>query len=279
MVAARGDMIPAADPRELFDRGLEHFVRGRAAESVALLREAFFGNLFIAPLLLGRPVEAGGLWLPGPSGSPEAAREYTREKRKSWQAIPSALRYLRCLWDDPLVRREIRSYTNFCKSYSRAQQSTDRLTAELLAEREKFTNPRRITSTQKEILERIRQFRFDLPPALPELSTVTLITTDADGTADFLKRVLGAPLVYHQSTRSWSLTFEKLTLRIVAGDTAPSGLELTLKVKDFDFYLHRVEDEEIVPVSSQTAIPRTSYLLIEAPGGLRLRLAAGGEGT
>jgi hypothetical protein len=277
MASVKGELIPAADPRELFDRGLEQFVRGRAAESVASLREAFFGNLFIAPLLLGRPVEASGLWVPGPSGSPEAAREYAREKRKSWQAISSALRYLRCLWDDPLVRREIRSYTNFCKSYSRSQQGTERLTAELMGERRKFTNQRRIASTQKEILKRIRAFRFDLPPALPELATVTLATAEADQAAEFLKRVLGAPLVHHQSTRSWSLTFGKLTVRIVTGETASSGLELTLKVNDFDYYLHRIEDEEIVPVSSQTAIPRTSYLLIEAPGGFRLRLVPGGE--
>jgi hypothetical protein len=269
--------IRSPDPRELFDRGLELFARGQVEASVATLREAFFGNLSIAPALLGMPADAGELWLPGPSASAEAAKDYARDKRRDWQAVPNGLRYLRCLWDDPLIRREIRSYTNFCKSYRRAPLDQPKVSAELTAERAKFTNERRIRSTQKEILDRIREYRFDLPPKPPRLSTVTLISPKAEAAAEFLRRVLGAAPMEHASTGSYSVALEGLTLRLVRGEGSPTGVELTVEVDDFDYYVRRIEDEAIDPIAAQTTAPRNRYLVVSGPGGLLVRLVARDE--
>ena len=275
MNSSSDETIRAPDPRELFDRGLELFARGRAEESVAVLRRAFFGNLFIAPALLGIPLEETAMWFPGESAGPEAAREYARERRRKWQSVPHALRYLRCLWADPLIRREIRSYTNFCKSFSRTDRVSPRLAAELLAEREKFTNERRIRSTQKEILKRIRAFRFDLPPGAPVLTEVALRVRKPEAAAEFLKNALGIPSVRHRSSGTWTFTLGSVMVRLAEGRGGP--VEFTLRTDDFDYYLRRVEDEGIEPVEMETAAPRGRFLLLRAPGGLLLRLKAGEE--
>ena len=107
------------DPRELFDRGLEHFARGETEEAVAVLREGFFENVHMAPALLRIPYRPQDLWYPGPSASPDAARAYARGERPRWQGVPNSIRFLRHLWNDPLVRRELESYVNFCKSFQR----------------------------------------------------------------------------------------------------------------------------------------------------------------
>jgi len=181
--------------------------------------------------------------------------------------VAHALRYLRYLWNDPLVRREIRSYANFCKSFSRAPVDQSKVTAELMAERAKFTNERRITSTQKEIVNRIRTFRLDVPPVPPRLSTVTLIAPKAEAIADFVRRVLGVSIAHHASSASWSATFEGLTVRLVSGEGSPAGVELAVEVDDFDYYVQRVEEEALVPVSAQTESPRNRFMVLSGPGG------------
>ncbi|HAK95845.1 MAG TPA: hypothetical protein DCM87_12840 [Planctomycetes bacterium] len=266
------------DPRELFDRGLELFTRGAAEESVAALREAFFGNLHIAPLLLGMEVAPDAMAVPGPCGTAEAAREYVRAARPRWQAVPHGLRYLRCLWNDPLVRREIRSYGNLCKSFARAQGNA-RL-AEFAAEREKFTNLRRIRSTEKEILERVRQFRFDLPPPLPRACAVTIASRAADDLAAFLSRVLGFAPAARKADGARVFAFQGLELCVVAGEEeSHAGCEIAFRVADFDYYALRLEDEEITPCEASTGLRRERFLVLALPGGLRLRLIGGPPGA
>jgi hypothetical protein len=269
--------IRGPDPRELFDRGLDLFARGQIDRSVATLREAFFGNLFIAPILLGVPVDPQGLWSPGPSGSYEAAQEHARGRRRAWQETPGALRYLRCLWDDPLVRCEIRSYTNFCKSFSRSPREASKVAAELLAERAKFTNEKRIRSTAQEILDRIRDIRLDAPAAAPAIAEVGFAVPDPAATAECIGRVLGVAAAEHAATGDRSVAFGDLTIRLTTGGEAPARLVLTCGVKDFDYYLRRVEDEGLRPVASLTEAPRNRFILIEAPGGVLLRIVDRGE--
>lgn len=266
------------DPRELFDRGLELFTRGAAEESVAALREAFFGNLYIAPLLLGMEVAPDAMAAPGPGGTAEAAREHVRAARSRWQAAPHALRYLRCLWNDPLVRREIRSYGNLCKSFARAQGAA-RL-AEFAAEREKFINPRRIRSTEKEILERVRQFRLDLPPPLPRVCAVTITSRAAEDLAAFLSRVLGFAPVDRKADGARRFAFQGFELCVVAGEEeSHAGCEIALRVADFDYYALRLQDEEITPCEASTGQRRERFLVLALPGGLRLRLIGGAPGA
>jgi len=266
------------DPRELFDRGLELFMRGAAEESVAALREAFFWNLYIAPLLLGMEVAPGSMAAPGPGGTTEAAREHVRAARSRWQAVPHALRYLRCLWNDPLVRREIRSYGNLCKSFARAQGAA-RL-AEFAAEREKFINPRRIRSTEKEILERVRQFRLDLPPPPPRVCAVTITSRAAEYLTAFLSRVLGFAPDDRKADGARRFAFQGFELCVVAGETeSHAGCEITLRVADFDYYAFRLQDEEITPCEVSMGRRRERFLVLALPGGLRLRLLGGAPGA
>lgn len=271
MVFQKETTIRGKDPRELFDRGLALFVRGLPENSVAVLREAFFGNLYIAPVLLGIPVAHEKFWVPGPSGTYEAAREYCRKQRKAWQDAPNALRYLRCLWNDPLVRREIRSYWNFCKSYARSQGAS-RVTRELIGENAKFTNPRRIQCTQQEILTRIRQYRFDLPPSPPRVAALTVVTEAAAALADFIRDVLGFSPVAKDNMPAWTFSFQDVELTVVAGDASYAGIEICLTVSNFEYYMMRLEDKEIVPVDMQKDALRGRYILLEAPGGIYLKL-------
>ena len=274
MVAHGYDMDANPDPREMYDRALELFQRGMPEESVAVLREAFFGNLLIGPALLGMRTEDDGQWPEVPGGSAAAAREYAGARRAAWQAVPHALRYLRCLWQDPLVRREIRSYGNFCKSFARVQGS-DRLAAEFAAERAKFTNRRRIRSTQKEILGRIRRLRFDLPPSLPQASAVTVRTRAPEELTAFIKKVLGIAPVERRASDAWAFELQGMELRVARDDAAdPAAVELTLAVSDFDYYILRMEDEGITPVEARTEQRRERMLLLDGPGGVRLRLVS-----
>jgi hypothetical protein len=274
MASDHDSMHAGADPCELFERGRELFARGAAEESVAALREAFFGNLHIAPLLLGAPVEADAIPVPGPNGDVAAARAYVRAARTRWQGVAHALRYLRCLWEDPLVRREIRNYGNLCKSFARVQ-GPSRAT-EFAAEREKFTARRRIQSTEKEILERVRQFRFDLPPPVPRAAAVLVRTRAAAEMAAALARVLGFAPVVRKADGAHVFGFQGLELCIAAGEEeSHAGLEIALKVADFDYYALRFEDEEITPVAAETGRRRERFFVLEFPGGLRLRLLGG----
>lgn len=265
------------DPCELFDRGLELFARGSAEESVAALRGAFFGNLHIAPLLLGMQMETDGIAVPGPNGDAASARQYVRTARTRWQAVAHALRYLRCLWEDPLVRREIRNYGNLCKSFARTLGGA-RL-AEFASEREKFTNPRRIQSMEKEILERVRQFRFDLPPPVPRASAVTVSSRVADALAAEVARALGFAPTVRKGDGARVFEFQGLELCVTAGqEESHAGTEIALRVADFEYYALRFEDEEIVPLAAETGHRRERFFVLGLPGGLRLRLIGGPPG-
>jgi hypothetical protein len=219
-------------------------------------------------------VETDGIAVPGPNGAVASAREYVRTARSRWQAVPHALRYLRCVWDDPLVRREIRNYGNLCKSFTRAQGGTRR--AEFTAEREKFTSRRRIQSMEKEILERVRQFSFDLPPPVPHASAVTVASRVADALSAALARVLGFAPTVRKSDGARIFAFQGLELRIVAGqEESHAGTEIALRVEDFEYYAVKLEDEEITPLAAETGLRRERFFVLGLPGGLRLRLIGG----
>ncbi len=267
----KNKLLTTPDPRELFDSGLELFSRGAVDEAVAVLREAFFGNVFIAPILTGKQLELKNIWIPGPSGSSESAKEYVHKQRQKWQNTPSALRFLRCLWNDPLVRRETQSYLNVCKSYSRTE-GLSRVTRELMNENAHFTNKRRIRSTQKEILDRIHSFQFDLPPSIPSIATVTILNSRAADIAAFIERVLGFRPLHRENSPIWLFSLHETGLRIIDGDREQSGIEITLQVSDLSYYLFRLEDEEIIPRDMQTKTLRGRYILIEAPGTVYIRL-------
>jgi len=264
--------IRTPEPQELFDRGLALFARGQVEESVAVLRRAFFGNVFVAPMLLGSPLEDFDMSFAAPSATPEAARRYCSGRREAWQEVPHALRYLRCLWEDPLVRREVQSYINFCKSYSRSDLRSERVLARLAAEREKFANERRIRSTQKEILERIRRFRFDIPPPRPRVECVTLQAPDTEEAKSFFERLLGLTAEPDREEGRWRFRLGNLDLLLLPGPQREQEPELTLVVDQLRYYVRRAEEWNLEVLGSETERRRGAYLVAALPGCVRLRL-------
>ncbi|MBN1417569.1 MAG: VOC family protein [Planctomycetes bacterium] len=258
------------DPRELFDRGLEHFARGEVEEAIATLREGFFENVHMAPVLLRIPFRPQDLWYPGPSASPDAARAYADAERPRWQQVPSAIRFLRSLWNDPLVRREIESYINFCKSFQRTL--TPRVRRDLASERLKFTNPERIRRTQNEIVARIRDLRFDLPPPPPRVLALEIPCADPEEGAQFLRLLLGVlPIDGEPAERPRFLLRGLEIVFVRRADAPPCPLRIALRVDDIEFYARRAQDLELA-VEETGSEDGARHLIVRAPFGPRFEL-------
>src|SRR5262245_58261914 len=131
------DEYPTAP--ELFNQALESFTRGELAQAVARLRAGFFENLSIAPLLLREESQPPEIWHPGPQAAPRAAAEYAGRYRRLWDETPNGLAFLRSVWNDPLVRSELKNYVNLCKSLLSARPGRQQV--DLLKERDRFLNP------------------------------------------------------------------------------------------------------------------------------------------
>jgi len=264
------------DPRELFDRGLEHFARGEVDEAIATLREGFFENVHMAPALLRIPFHPQDLWYPGPSASPDAARAYSDRERPRWQQVPSAVRFLRSLWNDPLVRREIESYINFCKSFQRTL--TPRVRRDLAAERLKFTNPERIRRTQNEIVARIRELRFDLPPPPPRVMALEIPCADPAEASQFIRLLLGVQPGDGASPERARFILRGLEIEFVRRPGAAAiPLRVALRVDDIEFYARRAQDLDLdaegsAPGGQSEDGSGVRRLIVHAPFGLRLEL-------
>ncbi len=169
------------------------------------MRAGFFANLYIAPLLLGEEFHPQNIWYSGADGEPLAAREYITRYGRLWKARPEALVFLREIWNDPIVRVELRGFINLSRNLlnSREAEVEDRL-----RERDLFLNPARLERTQSEILARLAKARLVLPAVRPRLSLVMLASRDPSVSARFYENLLGVEPVLTSRTAGGYVEFE-----------------------------------------------------------------------
>ena len=94
------------------------------ARAVVCLRRGFFENLYIAPLILGEDCAKQDIWHPSPEAEPPAAREYLKRYGDLWLEDANVRLFLREVWNDTLVRAELRSYINLSKNLFNAASSS-----------------------------------------------------------------------------------------------------------------------------------------------------------
>lgn len=168
---------------DYFRAGLDAFKKGELAVATASLRAGFFQNLYFAPLLLGEEVQPLGIWYPGPQAELPAAEDYVKRFREVWEG--ERLAFLSVIWNDPLVRSELKSYVNLCKTLARARDDRQRL--ELLKERKRFVNVERICRTQTEILQRVSRSDIRAPVQPPFLGLIMLSSLDPAASVEFYR--------------------------------------------------------------------------------------------
>ncbi len=99
------------EPRLLYAWALALFRARRPAEGLHVLRSAFFANLHVPPLLLGREVEGRSTAATSNMGWPDHARDIVREFAPAWRDTPGAIERLQVAWDDEETRGDIASWT------------------------------------------------------------------------------------------------------------------------------------------------------------------------
>ncbi|MEW6744706.1 MAG: tetratricopeptide repeat protein [Planctomycetota bacterium] len=89
-----------------FGLGLAQAEQGKLEEASLAWRKAMLLNLYVAPLLLGRPAFRRRIAHASPAEEPEAAGEYVERTRDLWESQPEALALLRILWHSPSATLE-----------------------------------------------------------------------------------------------------------------------------------------------------------------------------
>jgi catechol 2,3-dioxygenase-like lactoylglutathione lyase family enzyme len=254
---------------------------------VLLLRGGFFENLYIAPLLLGEEFYPQRIWHASPEGEPRAAEEYAKRYGRLWDEEPGALPFLREVWNDSLIRAELRNFINLSKNL--LNTGSDAEFADLLREREMFLNPERIKRTQSEILSRLTAAKLRLPVARPRLGLVLLASRSPGESVEFYRKLLE---VEPRTTRTFAggyaeFDFGGLRLSIHGQDrvavedpyrlgTAPASLGwgaiFVFVVSDFDRYYRNAVDAglEILDVDLTSQGKRS--FVVKDPSGYLLEM-------
>ncbi len=282
---ASKDTYPSAP--ELFNQALESYTRGEIPQAVARLRAGFFENLYIAAALLKEEHQQLPIWSPGVHAEPKAALEYATRYRRLWDAAPSSLSFLASVWSDPLVRSELKSYVNLCKSLLNARQGRQQL--DLLKERERFVNPERIKRTQMEILQRIEKAEYRTPPQRPHLPLVLLAAAQPAASVQFYRKLLGVePVQASQIAGGYAeFEFHGIHLAIHGYDAAGHGDPYRLgpppksmgwgaifvfRVAEFDRYYENALRGGIEVVDSDLAQRGRRYFVVKDPSGYVLEI-------
>jgi len=176
-------------PFELFNRAVEAYRKGDLPSLVAALREGFFHNLYIAPLLLGEEFHPQKIWYAGPDSEPRAARDYAARYGKLWESCPGAIDALRSVWNDSLVRAELRSFMNLSKNLLNARTASQE--SDLRRERELVLSSERIKRTHAEIVARITRSQASMPARKPRLQLIMLASRDSTAAVAFYRSLLG----------------------------------------------------------------------------------------
>jgi len=175
------------NPFELFNAALEAFCRSELPAAVALVRQGFFENLYIAPCLVGDEYERQDIWYAGEDGQPLAAKEYVTRYGRQWEARPGAVSFINEVWNDPLVRAELRGFINLSKNLLSVRESDFQ---DRLHERNLFLSPARLRRTQTEILSRLSKARLHSPPQRPRMSLVLLASRNPAASVEFYRNLL-----------------------------------------------------------------------------------------
>ena len=152
------------------------------------LRAGFFENLYIAPTLIGEDFYPQPIWYRSAGSEPQAAADYVTRYGRLWREMDDSLLFLREIWNDPLVRRELQSFLNLSKAILQAPD--DGVRGEYVGETEWFTDLRRIQSTQTEILGRLQANSFSRPLERPGVAAICLAARDPARTVEFFRRLL-----------------------------------------------------------------------------------------
>lgn len=208
---------------ELFNQAAEAFKARDLTQATVCLRQGFFENLYIAPLLLGEEFYPQEIWYPSLESTPDAARDYLRRYGDFWRQEPEVGGFLQQVWNDTLVRAELRSYINLSKNLVHAKAGSQR--EELLQERAMFVNPKRLERTQAEILQRFDRVSDVQPVSRPRLSLILLAARDPVASLEFYKNLLGLePLTTNPVAGGYvEFEFEGVHLAIHGNDRLGDG--------------------------------------------------------
>lgn len=276
MVAKR----PTAD--EIFNTALDSFCQGDVAEAVAGLRLGFFKNIYIAPALLDEECERRALWYPDADSEPSAAAEYVARFGRLWGERQEAMSFLREVWHDPLVRRELRSFTSLSKTIPRIEDESRR--RPLLKERELFVAPLRIRRTQSEIIGRLQAGNYQGPVSPPRLALVLLAARDPKATVDFYRRLFEVEPTSSSRLAGGYAEFELPGVRlgvhgydsVKEGDpyklgSPPESLGwgtiFVIHVGDIDRYYDNAIGSQIEIVDSDCEAPGQRFFVVKDPSG------------
>ena len=208
---------------DLFTAATVAFEQGDLASATAHLRQGFFENLYIAPLLQGEDFYPQDIWYASADAQPRAAKEYCERYGKLWRENPALVEFLCEVWNDPLVRAELTNFINLCKNLQMVRD--DKVRASLFLERENFLNPERIKRTQAELLDRLGRARLELPVIRPRLALVMLAARDPAVSLEFYRNLLGVePAATHPGSGGYAeFEFEGVQLAIHGRDNVGSG--------------------------------------------------------
>ena len=277
-----------AEAPELFNAALEAFQRGDIERAVASLRAAFFENLYIAPTLIGEEFWPQEIWYRVPSAEPAAAADYVTRYGILWRDTDDSLLFLREIWNDPLVRRELQSFLSLSKSILSAADEAVR--ADAIRETGWFVDSRRIRSTQSEILTRLRGNFFHRPLGRPRLASICLASKDPSATVQFLRDLLSIEPVRTSRRARGLAEFELPDLRIVVhgqdrvgrGDpyglgTPPEtlgwGAVFVLRVLEFDRYYDNARSAGLEVLDAELATEGERFFLVKDPSGYLLEIS------
>ncbi len=270
------------NPAEWYNQAVEAFYRGELAEAVSCLRAGFFGNFYVPPLLLGEESQIMSPWHFSPLAEPPAAEDYAARYRTLWLENPQALPFLRQVWSDPLVRNELKSYANLCKSLNQTGEPQRR--QELLKERERFINPERIKRTQSEILQRLSKSSLNPPVERPFLGLVMFSTSNPAESLQFFRKVFGLEPVRTSEIAGGYAEFDLQGVRIAVhgynqhghgdpyrlGPPPKSfgwGAFFVIRVKDFDRYYQNALSAGFEILDSDLEMKGLRFFVVKDPSG------------
>lgn len=98
------------DPHQTFCWGLALSEAGRRQEAASRWRQAFFQNIYIAPMLLGDRLPEEAIWYGSNLEWPDYAEDYLDLYETLWTRVVGALDSLRRLWNDPEVRADVKRW-------------------------------------------------------------------------------------------------------------------------------------------------------------------------
>lgn len=267
---------------DLFNGAVEAFHESNIPKSVVFLRRGFFENLYVSPLLLGEDYHRQKIWYPSSESEPGAAQEYARRYGDRWKQDPSAIEFLREVWNDTLVRAELHSYINLSKNMLNA--SSEKQRTDLLQERELFINPKRLQRTQAEIVMRLQTEPHSIPASRPRLALILLASKDPAESLEFYKRLFCVePTTANQIAGGYiEFQFEGVHLaihghrRVGEGDpyllgpppkSLGWGAIFVIQVGDLEFYYDNAVSMKCEIVDRDVDSPGHRFFVVRDPSG------------